>query len=83
MLRVTSDFNGDCYSIKIDGNDIQLTVGLNVFGFSRDSEIIDSWLVYPTKFSWITQSNFLTEETIKRGDASFFFLLFRIFLKKK
>ena len=69
--------------MKIDGNDVQLTVGLNVFEFSRDWEIIDSWLVYPTKFSWITQSNFLTEETIKRSNASFFFLLCRIFLKKK
>ena len=41
-------------------------LGLNIFEFSHVREIIESWLVYVNKFSWIIQSCFLTE-TIKKS----------------
>ena len=37
---------------------------LNIFGFFHLKDIVESWLVYVNKFSWIIQSCFLTE-TIK------------------
>ena len=38
----------------------------NIFEFSHVQEIVESWLVYVNKFSWIIQSFFLTE-TIKQN----------------
>ena len=52
------------------------------FEFSHMKEIVESWLVYVKKFSWIIQSCFLTE-AIKKVSASFFFLLFRALMKGK
>ena len=48
-------------------------VMLNIFEFSHVKEIVESWLVYAKKFSWIIQSCFLTE-TIKQGQCQFLFL---------
>ena len=39
---------------------------LNMFEFSYVKEIVESWLVYLNKFSWIIQLCFLTE-TIKQS----------------
>ena len=35
-------------------------VMLNIFEFSRVSENVESWLVYPNKLLWITQPWFST-----------------------
>ena len=41
-------------------------VMLNIFEFSNVKKILEPWLVYLNKFSWIIQSCFLTE-TIKES----------------
>ena len=57
-------------------------VMLNIFEFSYEKEIIESWLVYLNKFSWIIQSCFLTE-TENKVSASFRFLLSRTPMRRK
>ena len=41
-------------------------VMLEIFEFSHMKEIVESWLVYANKFSWIIQSCF-SNETIKQS----------------
>ena len=55
---------------------------LNIFELFCVWEIVESWLIYANKFSWITQLYFLTEIT-KQSCTSFFFLPFRLLIKKK
>ena len=50
-------------------------VTLNTFEFSNVNGIVESWLVYVNKFSWIIQSCFLTETT-KRSWCQLLFLTF-------
>ena len=39
-------------------------VKLNIFEFSHVKEIVESWLVYVNKFSWMIQSCFLADPII-------------------
>ena len=38
---------------------------LNIFEFSLVKEIVESWLVYVNKLSWVIQSRFLTDRIKK------------------
>ena len=54
---------------------------LNIFEFYQLYEIVESWLVYANKFSWIAQLHFSTG-IIKRSQCQLLFLAFKIFYEK-
>ena len=48
---------------------------VNIFEFSHSKEIVQSWLIYVTKFSSIIQSCFLTE-TLKQNYCQLIYFTF-------
>ena len=55
-------------------------VTLNIFEFSHVKEIVETWLVYINRFSWIIESCFITETIVL---ASFFNFLEPLWRKNK